>query len=137
MLPISTEVINRIHEIAIKEGQPVIKGNFEFHNVKDHLDDIIDSDNGSNNYNIDNESENKIDETRLTTYNNTDSELYKSDDVYTVHNIDTYDDDSVKLVKSKMEYYNNIEDNENIPETDEKNETDLDIFDENDDNIKK
>ena len=28
MLPISTGVINRVHEIVIKEGQPVIKGNF-------------------------------------------------------------------------------------------------------------
>ena len=137
VLPISTEVIHRVHEIAIKERQPVIKGNFGFHNVKDHRDDITDNDNDSNNYNIDHENEGNIDETRITTYNNTDSELYKSDDVYTVHNIDTYDDDSVKLVKSKMEYYNNIEDNENIPETDEKNETDLDILDENDDNIKK
>ena len=70
VLPISTEVINRVHEIAIKDEQPVIKGNFEFHNVKDHRDDMTDNDNNndndndSNNYNVDHENENKIDETR-------------------------------------------------------------------------
>ena len=70
VLPISTEVIHRVHEIAIKERQPVIKGNFGFHNVKDHRDDMTDNDNNndndndSNNYNVDHENENKIDETR-------------------------------------------------------------------------
>ena len=135
VLPISTEMINRVHEIAIKERQPVIKGNFGFHNVKDHRDDITDNDNDSNNYNIDHENEGKIDETRITTYNNTDSELYESDVVDKVQNIDTNDKNSMKLIKSEMEYYDNIEDDENIPEIDERNDTDLDILDENDDDI--
>ena len=135
VLPISTEVIHRVHEIAIKEGQPIIKGNFEFHNVKGHLNDMTDNDNDSNNYTIDHENENKIDETRLTTYDNTDSELNDSDDVNTLQNSDTNNDNRVKLVKSEMEYYNNIEDNENIPETDERNNIDLDILHEDDDDI--
>ena len=120
VLTISTEVINRVHEIVMKEGQPVIKGNFKFHNVRDHLDDMTDNDNNSNDYTIDHEDENKIDETRLTTYDNTDSELNDSDDVDTLQNRDTNDDDSVKLIKSEMEYYNNIEDDENVPEIDER-----------------
>ena len=37
VLHISTEVITSVYEIAIKEGKPVIKGNFEFHNVKDKI----------------------------------------------------------------------------------------------------
>ena len=41
----------------------------------------------------------------------------------------------MKLIKSEMEYYDNIEDDENIPEIDERNDTDLDILDENDDDI--
>ena len=53
VLPINIEVINRVHEIATKEGKPTIKGNFEFQNMLDHQDDVIDNDNESNNYNTD------------------------------------------------------------------------------------
>ena len=65
MLPIRIEVTNRVHEIATKERQPAIKGNFEFHNVLDHQDDVTYNDNEKNNYNADHENE--IDETRITT----------------------------------------------------------------------
>ena len=41
----------------------------------------------------------------------------------------------MKLIKSEMEYYNNIEDDENIPEIDERNKTDLDILHEDNDDI--
>ena len=101
MLPISIEVINRAHEIATKEGQPAVKGNFEFHNVLDHQDDVTDNDNESNNYNT--YHDNEMDETRITIYNNNDSEIYESDYLDRVHHIDANGDDSVKLIKSEME----------------------------------
>ena len=41
----------------------------------------------------------------------------------------------MKLIKSEMEYYNNIENDENVPDIDEKNKTDLDILHEDDDDI--
>ena len=126
-------MINRVHEIATKEGQPAIKGNFEFQNVLDHQDDIIDNDNEINNYNTDHENE--IDETRITTYNNNDSEIYESDDLDRVHPIDANDDDSVKLIQSEMEYYNNGEDEEIIPEIGERNKTDPDIVDKDDTDV--
>ena len=112
------------------EGQSAIKVNFEFHNVLDRPDNITDNDNEINNYNTDHENE--IDETRITTYNNNDSEKYESDDLDRVHPIDANDDDSVKLIQSEMEYYNNGEDEEIIPEIGERNETDPDIVDEDD-----
>ena len=130
VLPISIEVINRVHEIATKEGQSAIKRNFEFHSVLYHQDNTTDNDNESNNYNTDHENE--IDETRITTYNNNDSEIYKSDDLDRVNPIDVNDDDSVKLIKIEIEYYNNGEDEEIIPEIGERNETDPDIVDEDD-----
>ena len=126
-------MINRVHEIVTKEGQPAIKGNFEFHIVLDHQDDIIDNDNEINNYNTDHENE--IDETRITTYNNNDSDIYESDDLDRVHPIDVNDDDSVKLIKSEMEYYNNGEDEEIIPEIGERNKTDPDIVDKDDTDV--
>ena len=64
VLSINTEVKDRVYDIAIKEGQPVIKGNFEIHNVADYWDDMTDNDNDSNNCNIDHDNKNKIDETR-------------------------------------------------------------------------
>ena len=140
VLPIIIHVINRIHKTAIKEAQPLIKGNFEFYNMKNYGDDVTDEDNDKNNYDIDHDNDNKINQTRLIPYNNDDSGSFKNDDIDTNQNIDINNDDNMKMIKSELEYYNNNEYEENIIEPSERdvqmdNITYLDILDEdNNDN---
>ena len=116
MLPIRTEIINRLHKIAIKEAQPLIKGNFELYNMRNHGDDVTDEDNDNNNYDVNRDNENEINETRLITYNNDDSGSFENDDVDTDQTIDINDDDNIKMIKSEVKYYNNNEYEDNIIE---------------------
>ena len=58
--------------------------------------------------------------------------MYESDDLDIVHPSNTTDDDSVKLIKSEMEYYNSLENEEILPELGVNIETDPDIMDEDD-----
>ena len=116
VLPIRTEIINRLHKIAIKEAQPFIKGNFELNNMRNHGDDVTDEDNDNNNYDVNRDNENEINETRLITYNNDDSGSFENDDVDTDQTIDINDDDNIKMIKSEVKYYNNNEYEDNIIE---------------------
>ena len=115
VLPISTEIINRVHDIAIKEEHHLIKDNVELYNMINHGgDDVIDEDNDNNNYDVDRDNENEINETRLITYNNDDPGSLENDDVDTDQNIDINDDDKIKMIKREVEYYNNNEYEKNI-----------------------
>ena len=103
MLPISTEVINRVHKIAIKEAQSLIKGNFEFHDMINHHADVTDDDNDNKKYDVDHDNENETIETRLIPYNNGDSGSIENDDVNTDQNIDINKDDNIKMIKKEVE----------------------------------
>ena len=103
VLPISTEVINRVHKIAIKEAQSLIKGNFEFHDMINHHADVTDDDNDNKKYDVDHNNENETIETRLIPYNNGDSGSIENDDVNTDQNIDINKDDNIKMIKKEVE----------------------------------
>ena len=75
MLPISTDMIDRVHE-EIEEGQPLIKGNFEFNSIED--------DDDNNDFNEeDHTNKNENDKLKLITYNNDEYNyrLYDDNDI--------------------------------------------------------
>ena len=75
VLPISTDMIDRVHK-EIEEGQPLIKGNFEFNSIED--------DDYNNDFNEeDHTNKNKNDKLKLITYNNDEYNyrLYHDNDI--------------------------------------------------------